>query len=343
MICLNTLPAKFQPFLIGSPTCLCPADLKEKIDSLFIQGSATQLKEHIFETKDWVLKLGRQDGLLTTPDTHLYRVRKAEKIRTYVQQNHLENAIAVPKKYLYWCEQENRFYVVAEKMALSKEVAAPKSQEMEAAFKGFYATEAGQLAAGQIKALAENAPKRSLTPDQAKALAELSILGYTDLTYNNLYFTQDGKIAIIDTEPQKRALKKKKLSNFIDSFFMVDKGFLLSMQSIAGIAKLKLYIDDQTALSNVEKVEKNHVLWRIAILITKISIVALASRLVVSIIVARVPVPAVVRVLEVSLPIIASIKVGRLVNPAIDIYNLWDLSCRGDVSTIWAHENKENF
>ncbi len=73
-----------------------------------------------------------------------------------------------------------------------------------------------------MKAFAKNSPQRSLTPIQAKTLANISILGCTDLSYNNLYFTQDGKVALIDTEPHKRALKKicKSSSLF---FFLVIK------------------------------------------------------------------------------------------------------------------------
>ncbi len=210
VINMSNLSPKFQPFLIGSPKC--PAKIKDEIDTIFQQPLTSLKSNYILDAGKWILKLGRTDGLHTTPDTHLYRVRKAEKIRTYIQQNNLEAHIAVPTKYLYWNTAQNQFYVVAEKMDLSSEVGMPTSGEVEANFK------AGASFGGQLQALANNAPKRSLTPPQAKALAELSVLGYTDLSYNNLYFTQDGKVAIIDTEPLKRSLKKMSKSSFF--FFL---------------------------------------------------------------------------------------------------------------------------
>jgi len=81
-------------------------------------------------------------------------VRKAEKIRTYIRQNQLEAHITVPRKYLYWNEQESQFYTVAEKVKLSKYVATPASKEIETAFK------ADTTVGGQGQALANNAPKK---------------------------------------------------------------------------------------------------------------------------------------------------------------------------------------
>lgn len=311
---LSNLPSKFQPFLIGSSTC--PVS-KDEIDAIFQQSLQPLKSDYIFDAGKWVLKLGRTDGLATTDDTHLYRVRKAEKIRTYICQNNLEEHIVVSKKYLYWHESERKFYVVSEKMDLSAEVATPASKDIEAVFK------AGQFS-GQAGALTNNAPKRSLTPTQAKALAELSILGYTDLTYNNLYFTKDGKVAVIDTEPVKRFVKKLKSS----CPSLEDMGCLLTAQSIAGIAKLKLYTNDPVALRAVQKVEKNHVLWRIAVLITKISVVTLAIYFTPTI-TALIPIAAVALTLKVSFIAVAVLKNCNLIGSVIGVYGLWSLSYQG--------------
>lgn len=275
---------------------------------------------YIFDAGKWVLKLGRTDGLNTTPDTHLYRVRKVEKIRTYIHQNNLEAHIAVPRKYLYWNTTKNQFYVVAEKMNLSSEVGTP-SADVEAIFKQASAF------GGQLRALANNAPRRSLTPTQAKALAELSFLGYTDLTYNNLHFTHDGKVAIIDTEPVKRSLKKMQKSNFF-VFLFGDKGARLSQQSIAGIAKLKLYTDNPIALQAVQRVEKNLVLWSIAQLITKISAVTLAIYFAPAIM-AVIPIAAVATTLIVSFIAIAILKNLFLILNIFSVYRVWNHSCQG--------------
>lgn len=316
---INNLPSKFEPFLIGSPTC--PVK-EEEIDTIF-QEPLTPLKgDYIFDAGKWVLKLGRTDGLSTTPDTHLYRVRKAEKIRAYIQKNHLEKHIAVPRKYLYWNTPENQFYVVAEKMNLSSEVATPASKDIENACKAVAPSFEGQL-----QALANNYPKRSLTPIQAKTLAELSFLGYTDLSYNNLYFTEDGKVALIDTEPRKRSLKKIFNSSFF-ARWLGDKGSLLTQQSIAGIAKLKLYTDDPTALKAVQRVEKNHVLWSIARLITKISAITLAIYFAPAV-TALIPIAALATALKVSFIAAAVVKNLFLTINIHTVYTVWNYSYQG--------------
>ncbi len=317
---IDNLSSKFQPFLIGSPTC--SVNIKSEIDSFF-QRPITRLKSnYIFDAGDWVLKLGRTDNLLTTPDTHLYRIRKAEKIRNYISQNNLEDHIEVPRKYLYWNTDEKQFYVVAQKLDLSREVASPASADIENALK-----RGASIRGEQGYALANHAPKRSLTPTQAKALAELSILGYTDLTYNNIYFTRDGRVAIIDTEPVKRGLNKiVKASLFF--FLFCDKGALLSQQSIAGIAKLKLCTDNPAALQAVQKVERNHALWNIAQLITKISLVTLAIYFAPAV-TAFIPIAAVATTLKVSFIAAAVLKDFILTMNVLSVYTVWSLSHQG--------------
>jgi len=317
---INNLAPKFQGFLIGSPTC--PANIKIEIDGIFQQPLKRLKSNYIFDAGKWVLKLGRTDVPGMTPDTHMYRVRKAEKIRSYIEQNKLEDHIEVPKKYLYWNEKEKQFYVVAEKMNLSSEVGTPASEDFESRWKSV-----AHICGGQAQSLANNARKRSLTPTQAKALAELSILGYTDLTYNNLYFTLDGKVAILDTEPIKRPLKKMVKSSFF-FFLFGDKGSMLSSQSLGGIAKLKSYIDTPEALQAVEKVERNHALWSIAQLITKIVVVTLAIYFVPTI-TALIPIPEVAMALKVSFIAVAVLKDLTLTLTVISVYRLWHLSYKG--------------
>lgn len=316
---INNLPSKFQPFLIGSPNC--SANIKNEIDTIFQQPLEPLKSNYIFDAGKWVLKLGRTDGLNTTPDTHLYRVRKAEKIRTFIHQNNLDDHIAVSKKLIYLNTSQNQFYVVAEKMDLSSEVATPSSVENETALKSLSSL------GGQVQALANNAPKRSLTPIQAKTLAELSVLGSTDLSFNNLYFTRDGKVAIIDTEPQKRSLKKTVMKSL---FFVLfgDKGALLSQQSLAGIAKLKIYVDNPIALKAVQRVERNHVLWSISKLITKFAVVTLAIYFSPGI-KKLVPIAAVATTLKVSFIAVAVLKSIFLTTNIVSIYMVWHLSFQG--------------
>ncbi len=323
---ISNLPRKFQPFLIGSPACHepCQEEIQEEIDTIINQGALHPLKrDYIFEAGRWVLKL-RCTDVDTTPDTHLYRVRKAEKIRTYIRQNDLEDHIAVPKKYLYWNTTQNQFYTIAEKMELSSDVVALASVALEDDFKK--ASDLGGQG-GQMEALARGAPKRSLTAVQARDLAKLAILvGYTDLSYNNLYFTNEGKVAILDTEPQKRSLKKRERSSPL--FFFKDRGALLTQQSIAGIAKLKLYTDTQAALEAVQKVERNHVLWRIAQLITKIFLLMMGLCFFPTI-AALIPIAELAITLCLSFAVLATVKNYFLTLDLFNVCLLWLWSCQG--------------
>ncbi len=316
---ISNLPTKLRRFLIGDLTCDCPSKLKDTIDAKFQQESLTPLKStYIWDGGEYVIKGQNADGRLTTADTHLYRVLKAEKIRSYLNKNDLNKYVAVPKKFIYFHEKEKKFYVVAEKMNLSREVAKPASTEIAYNFKQ------DNLSGGQAKALHDGAEQRSLTSIQAKTLAELSILGYTALSYNNLYFTQEGKVAIIDTEPKKRRLKKAFNSSYF-WFLFGDKGALLSQQSIAGIAKLKLYTDNPFALKAIQKVERTHVLWRMATLIAKIFAVTLVIYFTPTIM-ALIPIATLAVTLKVSLIAVAVLKNLFLILNILSVYQIWNYS-----------------
>lgn len=313
-ITMDSLPHKFYPFLLGHPSC--PSKIKEEIDKVFEKPLVPLKSNYIFDAGKYVLKLERTDGSLTTPDTHMYRVRKAEKIRKYIVKNHLENQLMVPEKFLYWRETDRKFYVISEKVCLSDEVAKLVSDSVEILYK-----QGGQTLGGQIAALAANKPKRNLTPEQAKGLAELSVLGYTDLTYNNAYFTLDGKVAIIDTEPIKRSLKKIMFKNKFT--WMGDKGALLSQQTISGIAKLKLYCADEKALREVETVEKKHVVWSIAKLVGKIALVCLAISFV----------PSVAALLPIGGILATSLSAFVITVLVVKTVSL--VACAGGVAYVW--------
>ena len=95
---VNNLHSKFHPYLLGHASC--PANFKKDIDKVFKQPLKV-LKNNIFDAGDWVLKLPRTVGA-TTHDANLYRVRKAEKIRSYICKYGLKDELIVPQKYLYW-------------------------------------------------------------------------------------------------------------------------------------------------------------------------------------------------------------------------------------------------
>jgi len=331
---MNTNPtnlhSKFHPYLLGHASC--SANFKNEIDEI-VEKPVTELKSNVVDAGKWILKVGRRDGLLTTEDTHLYRIRKAEKIRSYIRENGLEASLAVPKKYLYWNEKQGEFYVVSEKLDLSPEVAKPRTKELEDEFK------AACGLGWQAKALSEGKPMRAFTPVQAKALAELSFLGYTDLSYNNLYFTKEGKVAIIDTEPQKRGLKKAFAENLVIRYLR-DKSSLLTEQSVAGIAKLKLSVSDPLALKEIEQVEKSHVLWNLAQLVGKIAILSLAIYFVPAA-TALVPIAEVSTVLKIFLISIGILKVTFLALNTGSVYTIWKQSCQGPEGVVAIFENEK--
>lgn len=320
ILTFNNIPSKFSPFLIGSSSC--QADIKNDIDAVFEKSPLKCMKSnYIIDAGKWVLKLPRTD-MPTAADSHIYRVRKAEKIRNYIQKNHLENDLVVPKKYLYWKESEQKFYTVAEKLDLSEEVVETASIEVENSFKQF------SHIGGQIEVLAsQNCKKRSLNPVQAKALAELSILGYTDLTYNNLYFTKDGKVAIIDTEPVKRLFKKAIKSSPIFYIFG-NMSITKCQQALVGIAKLKVSINNPEALKAVEKVERNHALWNIALSITKIAFTSLCIYFAPTV-TANIQIAAIEKIVRVSFKIFAIFKNVYFVLGLIGTCVIWKKSCSG--------------
>ena len=276
---INNLPKKFYPYLLGHAEC--KATYKNEIDAVFQkplrplvqkpQDGQYAVRPYIFDAGNWFLKLNRTDQANIRPDTVLYRVRKAAKIEKFILENHLQNQFALPKKHLYWHLEEKRFYVVSEKLQLSNEVAEPVNAQIEQQF-----TQAAGQVHGQAEALANGVSKRSITAEQAKNLARMCLeLGYTDLSYNNLYFNQEGKVAIIDTEPVQRTFKKTIFSFFVFRLGLGDRVGFCAEHALGGISRLKLYCSNSLAMKSVEKVEKNHILWNLAKLISKLGVTCL--------------------------------------------------------------------
>jgi hypothetical protein len=318
----NNLPLKFLPFLLGHSSCLYSkaAVLKQDIDSKLKTRTTVNIKEnYILDAGKWILKLPRT-GINTTPDTHIYRIRKAEKIRNFIKVNHLEEHLKVPKKFLY--ESKNgEYFVAAKKVDLSNEVASVSDISFKNNISSF-------TLGGQCKAFNEGASQRDLTPTQAKALAELAFLGYTDQSYNNVFFTKTGKVAILDTEPVKRVMKKTVVSS---NFFMllIDKQTLLATQAITGTAKLKAYCTNPEALRQVEIVERKHVLWNVAKLILKIAVCCLVIYYI-PVLIASSTLPVIVATaLKVSLIAVLSIKTCTLTTNLANLLLTWKHSCNG--------------
>ncbi|MBM3197847.1 MAG: hypothetical protein FJZ58_01150 [Chlamydiae bacterium] len=201
--------------------------------------------------------------------SHIYRVRKAEKVRNYLVTHGYQDHFHVPKKYLYWHEAKQEFLVVCEKVPLADKVVAIVNADMKNNYKRL------SVPGTQVDKLAKGTQEQPLTEVQAKALTELATIGLTDLTFNNFFFTPEGKVAILDTESVKRPIKKAYFDDWTTSWVW-DKWACEAQQTMTGIAKLKLFCDPK-ALQAVEAIETCHVLWNSAILIGKIALGYLPS------------------------------------------------------------------
>lgn len=320
---LDNLKAKFYPFLLGHPLCQPPVvDLKEKIDLAFNNNEVEQLTEVLFTHDDWLLTKERTD-IVTTPDAHLYCVRKARKIKEYIDKNNIGNEVTIQQSFLYWHEIQNRFYVVAQKAVVDEEVAEPRPEAAE-----ILRSQAVQALGGQVKAFNENKPQRALTVVQAKALAEFAKMGYYFLGYQNLYFTPDHKVTIFETEPVKRSLKKNFSSNSFNYWFK-SKRALLTQQAIVGISRLKFYCSNPLALKEVEKIEKRHVLWNSAVLVGKIALVCLVTYGAAHAITLLGIGKTMTVVCQFALGMLGGLKVGVLIREIRSIFDIWNLSCKG--------------
>ncbi len=235
MLNLDTIPAKFHPFLLGHEKCP-EKDLKTKIDSF--DNLLNNMNSPTYDAGEWII--GSTDPK-DTSNSELYRVRKAKKFEEFLKNNNYGNEFEVAKSYLYWNESKKKFYTVTQKLNVSDEVAKPFSDKVGDKFKK--APDGKELTMQMLK-LSQGNPQRELTVNQANGLAYLTTLGYEKLSYNDLYFTKEGKVAISDTYPSSRQGKKyySKI-NFFSLFIDID--FFLSAHVINSLGMLKAYCNKE--------------------------------------------------------------------------------------------------
>lgn len=264
----ENIPSKFRPYLLEDPLFKLNREDWKDVEIQFNSGSRTKTNRgHVVEIGDYFFKSRRSDHPGTTPDTHLYRVRKADKIRDYIEKNNLQDELVVPKKCLYWDKKEEVFYVVSQKMSLSNEVAKLRDESLLGEWKTMNFND-------QRGAAIKGNPQRSFSVKQAKALADLAFsVGYYDLDYHNLFFTPQGKVAIIDTEPPCRWIKKTYGNDII-----IGKEPLSTRLGLRGVTFLKAFTHDDKAHEEIEKIERTYVILCIAKLIGKTALLFFASR-----------------------------------------------------------------
>lgn len=125
---------------------------------------------------EWIFKYKRSDDDCG-PDSHVYRVRKANKIRNMQLPN-----IVVPEKHLFELPN-NEHIVLAKKMDL----------ETEEVKEGFYGTH-----------------RKKLTPSQGWNIVHIIFRANAlDLTTANIDFDKNNDVILPDTEPTYRVWRKK--------------------------------------------------------------------------------------------------------------------------------------
>lgn len=276
---IETLPSKFLPYLIGSESKPSAPDKPSKadIDEVFKQlAPSGEDRTYVRMGEEWVIKGRRLEGGLTSDSSNVYRLRKAKKIFEYIKKKGLMGHFIVPKKFLYRHEGDKQFYVVSQRLKLSKATALPHPKYLRNLL--FTANPSGQvkrfqedtMSDGKLDLAKFNEAVRfrkikKITPIQAKVLAELSFeAGFTDLTYNNMYFVDD-KFAIIDTEALSRDEKKK-------WSWLLGKSALKIQQGLEGIREFKWICPTPEALQAVEEVEAKYALIGIAKIIFKVAL-----------------------------------------------------------------------
>ncbi len=258
------LAPKFAPHILRNSACPASQEVADQIDAEFAQRQALK-GDYVQHSEHWVFKKKRTDGVPATDDAHAYRVRKAERLRNYIQENNLGDFFVVPQKWLY--EREGEVYVVSQKLGLSEEVVALSPQK-EAVFRG--PDNAVHIVPGtQLYRLNQDVvPRRALTAQQVKGLAEMVFLGLTDLSYNNLFFTVDGKFAILDTDPESRAVKKDAWKGLVFRLLgsKEDVRFAFKM---TGMRILKIICSGQQTFHQIQEVEKRPMMIQAAKLVVK--------------------------------------------------------------------------
>jgi hypothetical protein len=343
---IYNLPSKFSPYLLTSEAQHSFSKFNE-VNKEFTKNNRHTLaknnKRGRLEDdrhKKWLFQ-----DLHSPYATDLYGIRKAIKIKDYIEKKCAADHFHVPCKYLYCNKQNKEIYIASEKIALSNEVGKPASAEIKLYLseepdffinigRQWRALRTGRPKSGddigkQRHALRSGNPERALTPIQAETLAELAIyVGYTDLSYNNLYFTPDGKVAIINTEPVNRILKKLVKKHEI-IYWLGDVGIIETRQALIGIAKLKQVCSKPEALQKVNKVEQKYVLWFLAKLVGKIALAILVIYFIPTAF-ALLPLRGwALTCLQAILKTIAVLKTISLTLCIIYIYKVWQWSHQG--------------
>ncbi len=247
--------------------------------------SKKENKDHVrvySKLDKWLIKGARHD-LQVGSDTHIYRVRKAQKIQRVISNHGLQGQVVVPKKHLYYTN--NEWYVVAQKLDL--------------------------LESNNWLNIPGKVDSR-VTAHQAQIVARIAIeCCITDLHGGNIVLSKDNKIAFIDTEPLERQLMQPIKKSIWTKLWLVNKNDVKFYLGLQGTSIFKRCLDNQQAIRAVKKVELEYVKKY-----TLTNVLKVAACFAAFILVSYIPIPAIPTLLRIAL----SIKISNL---AINTLTAW--------------------
>lgn len=277
------IKSKFYPSIINRADFEDQA-LKRRVEEAFAAANLNKtplspFKPYVYEVaglEGYVIKEDRtdQNGEHVSKDTNIYRVRKANKIQRIIDEYNLGQFIEVPQKYLYY--HDNKWLVIAKKLNLSNEPPQINRTFWEEIIPQMRDDNGVITARKQRMRRGLTAEARAITSEQAKAITTIAFeAGLTDLTFENMYFSREGKIAIIDSEPIKRYFIKHVSSGWLAIFS--DKGLVKLTQGSLGLAKLRLSIDNQDVVNSINETENYYLTVSAVKSIAKIAFLVIAS------------------------------------------------------------------
>lgn len=242
------LNPKFDSQILNKTSNSFELELKSKFDNIFKNRFSGNLlgaeygfrlldesRPHIVEHPDlpgWIIK-GQRKDLTGTSDTHIYRVRKALRIQNIIDKYHFTEVV-VPQKFLY--QVNNQWIVAAKKLNLN-----PNQRLCHKTVHTF------------------NDTYTPLSPKAAYELAMICFLGrFEDLKEDNLIYTVDGKIALVDTEPNNR-IRRKKIS-WLDRIWPFAKTTRDFLFAFVNTEKLQTMCETIEAKQMVRRVQDSY--WK---------------------------------------------------------------------------------
>jgi hypothetical protein len=308
----------------------------------------------IRNTFDLMIKSIRTDTV-TVSDTLVTRVRQGRKIQKYLEANKKKygDHVEVVEEYLY--ARNGEIFVISQRLPLStlvvKKGVPDKYWEKKEGIKRISSNKKNDTNFSQDIRYDAGAEERALSPIQAEFLAQTIRMGVTDVTYDNLLFTQRKKsvkpsiinteiedtaytdalpgepqedvikLAIVDTEVELDVYKNNHLFNK----WIRDSALFELQISLFSYAILKGFCSDPEAIKQVEKVETSHVLWTMGKTVAKIALACLGISFIPAA-TAALPLGVAVLPVQYTLFTVTTYKITELFCSAIFALRIWRCS-----------------